>query len=265
MTGVLMAIPPADFVLHNSLFLIAHFHNVAIGGVVFGAMAGYTYWFPKAFGFTLNERIGKAVFWCWFVGFYLAFMPLYALGLMGATRRMQHYSNLHWQPLMLVALAGAVVILLGIGLTALQLIVSIRQRNVHRDRTGDPWNGRTLEWSTPSPPPPWNFGRLPLVGQVDAYWQLKHGSAGQAAAKSTLVELDVPRNTPIGVFLGFFAVVVGFALIWRIGWLAGIGLLGAFVVVLRQSWSTDRETRVAAEQVAAVEHSHAIASSTGHA
>jgi cytochrome o ubiquinol oxidase subunit 1 len=260
MTGVLMAIPPADFVLHNSLFLIAHFHNVAIGGVVFGAMAGYTYWFPKAFGFTLNERIGKAVFWCWFVGFYLAFMPLYALGLMGATRRMQHYSNSHWQPLMLVALAGAVVILLAIGLTVLQLVVSIRQRRAHRDRSGDPWNGRTLEWSTPSPPPAWNFGRLPVVGQIDAYWSLKHPSPEQHALQSTLSDLYVPRNTPVGVFLGFFAVIVGFALIWRISWLAAIGLVGALVVVLRQSWSADRETKIPAEQVAAVEQSHAAAS-----
>src|SRR6201981_257817 len=153
MTGVLMAIPPADFVLHNSLFLIAHFHNVAIGGVVFGAMAGYNYWCPKAFGFKLNERLGKAVFWCWFCGFYLAFMPLYALGLMGATRRMQHYPDVQWQPLMLVALAGAVVILLGIGLTVVQLVVSIRQRHANRDRTGGSWNARTLEWSPASPPP----------------------------------------------------------------------------------------------------------------
>src|ERR1700727_631050 len=135
MTGVLMAIPPADFVLHNSLFLIAHFHNVIIGGVVFGVMAGITYWFPKAFGFTLNERLGKAVFWCWFVGFYLAFTPLYVLGLMGATRRMQHYSNMHWQPLMLVALAGALLFLLRIALTCVQLAVSIRQRALNRDLT----------------------------------------------------------------------------------------------------------------------------------
>src|SRR6202050_4904342 len=157
MTGVLMAIPPADFVLHNSLFLVAHFHNVAIGGVVFGVMAGISYWFPKAFGFTLNERLGEAGFWGLFLGFYLAFMPLYALGLMGATRRMQHYSDTHWQPLMLVALAGAVLILVGIALTGVQLAVSIRDRERHRDLTGDPWNGRTLEWSTPSPPPAWNF------------------------------------------------------------------------------------------------------------
>src|SRR5271156_4581003 len=144
MTGVMMALPPADFVLHNSLFLIAHFHNVAIGGVVFGTMAGISYWFPKAFGFKLNEALGKAVFWCWFFGFYLAFMPLYALGLMGATRRMQHYADPTWQPYMVVAFGGAVLILLGIGLTVLQLVVSVRERERLRDLTGDPWNGRTL-------------------------------------------------------------------------------------------------------------------------
>jgi cytochrome o ubiquinol oxidase subunit 1 len=264
MTGVLMAIPPADFVLHNSLFLIAHFHNVVIGGVVFGAMAGYTYWFPKAFGFTLNERLGKAVFWCWFIGFYLAFMPLYVLGLMGATRRMQHYSNLHWQPLMLVALAGAVVILLGIGLTALQLVVSIRQRRFHRDLTGDPWNGRTLEWSTSSPPPAWNFGRLPVIQQTDEYWHLKQTGIGQNASQGTLSALDVPRNTPVGVFLAFFAVITGFALIWRIEWMAIIGLVGALVVILRQAWSTDREIKVLSEEVAAAERTH-LAAVTAHA
>jgi cytochrome o ubiquinol oxidase subunit 1 len=264
MTGVLMAIPPADFVLHNSLFLIAHFHNVVIGGVVFGAMAGYTYWFPKAFGFTLNERLGKAVFWCWFIGFYLAFMPLYVLGLMGATRRMQHYSNLHWQPLMLVALAGAVVILLGIGLTALQLVVSIRQRRFHRDLTGDPWNGRTLEWSTSSPPPAWNFGRLPVIQQTDEYWHLKQTGIAQNASQGTLSDLDVPRNTPVGVFLAFFAVIAGFALIWRIEWMAIIGLAGALVVILRQAWSTDREIKVPAEEIAAAERTH-LAAVTAHA
>jgi cytochrome o ubiquinol oxidase subunit 1 len=164
---------------------------------------------------------------------------------------------MHWQPLMLVALAGAIVILLGIGLTVLQLVVSIRQRRVHRDRTGDPWNGRTLEWSTPSPPPAWNFGRLPVVEQVDAWWQLKHARVAQDTVPATPGDLHIPRNTPVGVFLGFFAVVVGFDLIWRINWLAVLGLVGALVVVLRQSWSSDRETRVSGEQVAAVERSHA--------
>jgi cytochrome o ubiquinol oxidase subunit 1 len=258
MTGVLMAIPPADFVLHNSLFLIAHFHNVAIGGVVFGVMAGMSYWFPKAFGFKLNERLGKAVFWCWFIGFYLAFMPLYALGLMGATRRMQHYPNTHWQPLMLVALAGAVVILLGIALTVVQIAVSIRERRANRDRTGDIWNGRTLEWSVPSPPPAWNFTQLPNVEGTDAYWHIKEEGTARRALPSPFVDLHVPRNTPVGIFMAFFAVMLGFALIWRIYWLAAVGLVGAVVVALVQYWRTDRDIRVPAEEVAAFERAHAV-------
>jgi cytochrome o ubiquinol oxidase subunit 1 len=259
MTGVLMAIPPADFVLHNSLFLIAHFHNVAIGGVVFGVMAGISYWFPKAFGFTLNERLGKAVFWCWFLGFYLAFMPLYALGLMGATRRMQHYSNLHWQPLMLVALAGAILILLGIALTVVQLAVSIRQRERNRDLTGDPWNGRTLEWSTPSPPPAWNFSLLPQVDRADAFWVMKQqGIAQNQNAQRSFEPIHVPRNNPTGFFLAFFAVLLGFSLIWRIWGGAVFALLGAIVVSLMQAWRTDGEIEVPVEKVAAFERLHGL-------
>jgi cytochrome o ubiquinol oxidase subunit 1 len=260
MTGVLMAIPPADFVLHNSLFLIAHFHNVIIGGVVFGVMAGITYWFPKAFGFTLNERLGKAVFWCWFFGFYLAFMPLYILGLMGATRRMQHYSNMHWQPLMLVALAGALLILLGIALTGVQLAVSIRQRERNRDVTGDPWNARTLEWSTPSPPPAWNFSQLPPVDRTDAFWAMKQqrGTAQDRSVKQTYQTIHVPRNNPTGFFLAFFAVLLGFSLIWHIWLGAGLGLLGAIVVCLIQAWRTDGEIEVPAEKVAAFERLHGL-------
>jgi cytochrome o ubiquinol oxidase subunit 1 len=260
MTGVLMAIPPADFVLHNSLFLIAHFHNVIIGGVVFGVMAGITYWFPKAFGFTLNERLGKAVFWCWFVGFYLAFTPLYVLGLMGATRRMQHYSNMHWQPLMLVALAGALLILLGIVLTGVQLAVSIRRRELNRDVTGDPWNGRTLEWSTPSPPPAWNFSQLPPVGRADAFWAMKQqrGTAPDRNGQRTYEAIHIPRNNPTGFFLAFFAVLWGFSLIWHIWWGAGLGLLGAIVVGLVQAWRTDGEIEVPAEKVAAYEQLHGL-------
>jgi len=257
MTGVLMAIPPADFVLHNSLFLIAHFHNVVIGGVVFGVMAGMNYWFPKAFGFKLHERLGKAVFWCWFIGFYLAFMPLYALGLMGATRRMQHYPDTHWQPLMLVALAGAVLILIGIMLTVVQIAVSIRERRANRDRTGDLWNGRTLEWSVPSPPPAWNFTRLPNVERTDAYWHMKEEGSAHRELPSSFPDLHLPRNSPVGVFLAFFAVILGFALIWRIDWLAAIGLVGAVAVALRESWKTDLEIRVPAQEVAAFERAHA--------
>jgi len=260
MTGVLLAIPPADFVLHNSLFLIAHFHNVIIGGVLFGAMAGYTYWFPKAFGFRLHEGLGKAVFWCWFFGFYLAFMPLYALGLMGATRRMQHYADPTWQPFMVAALVGAVVILVGIILTIVQLVVSIRTREQRRDLTGDPWNGRTLEWSISSPPPAWNFAVLPTVIGPDAFWSIKRNVA-IPAKQSPLEPLRVPTHSPLGILVSFFAVILGFSLIWHIWWLACVGLAGAVAVCLRHAWRIDLEDLVSVAEMAAHEHQHQIQAS----
>jgi cytochrome o ubiquinol oxidase subunit 1 len=253
MTGVLLAIPPADFVLHNSLFLVAHFHNVIIGGVVFGAMAGYTYWFPKAFGFTLHEGLGKASFWCWFVGFYLAFMPLYALGLMGATRRMQHYTDTSWQPLMWVALAGAVVILTGLGLTIAQLVYSIKTRHRRRDKTGDPWNGRTLEWSTASPPPPWNFTVLPQVSGIDEFWRMKHGSKNTPPRTEYPAPIHVPRSSSLGFLTAFCAVTFGFAAIWHIWWMAILGFVGAIALTLRHSWQLNTEVQVSAKELAEFE------------
>jgi cytochrome o ubiquinol oxidase subunit I len=256
MTGVLMAVPPADFQLHNSLFLIAHFHNVIIGGVVFGVMAGFNYWFPKAFGFTLDERWGRASFWCWLVGFYVAFMPLYVLGLMGMTRRMQHYDNLAWQPWLLLAAVGAVIILLGIACQIIQLVVSIRDRKQHRDLTGDPWNGRTLEWSTVSPPPAWNFAVLPEVSAIDAYWSNKQhtrGTPDQSIPTRVYRPIEVPKNSAIGVVTAFFAVVIGFALIWHIWWLAVLGLLGVFATLLVFAFRDGEEIEISAEQIARFE------------
>ena len=248
MTGVLMAVPPADFQVHNSLFLVAHFHNTIIGGVVFGLMAGYNYWFPKVFGFRLDERWGKASFWCWFVGFYLAFMPLYAVGLMGMTRRLQHYDNPAWQPWLMVAALGAVVILAGVACQAIQLVVSVRDRRQLRDTTGNPWAGRTLEWFTPSPPPAWNFTVLPSVGR---FARRTHDKGTQ-----DYKAIEMPNNSPIGFITAFCAVVTGFALIWHIWWMAGLGLLGAFVTLLAFAFRRQEEIEVSAVELARFDRAH---------
>jgi cytochrome o ubiquinol oxidase subunit 1 len=259
MTGVLMAVPPADFQLHNSVFLIAHFHNVIIGGVVFGLMAGYNYWFPKVFGFRLNERWGVASFWCWLIGFLVAFMPLYALGLMGMTRRLQHYDNLAWQPWLIVAAVGAVIILAGIVCQFVQLAVSIRDRERNRDLTGDPWNGRTLEWSTASPPPAWNFAVLPQVTDKDAFWVAKQSALSTGSEPARVREygpIEMPTNSSVGFITAFFAVVTGFALIWHVEWLAVVGLLGAFLTTVAFAFREHEEIEMPAEQLADFDHAH---------
>jgi len=259
MTGVLMAVPPADFQLHNSLFLVAHFHNVIIGGVVFGVMAGYNYWFPKAFGFKLDERWGIASFWCWLVGFYIAFMPLYVLGLMGMTRRMQHYDNLAWQPWLLAAAVGVVIIMAGIACQIVQLVVSIRARERFR-AAGDPWNGRTLEWSTASPPPAWNFATLPAVAEIDAYWSVKQRANPTRLDPQTrgYPAIEMPRNTPTGFVTAFFAVVTGFALIWHIWWMVALGAIGAFATLLAFAFRDQEEIEIPTERVARFDRAHQV-------
>jgi len=226
MAGVLMSIPAADFQVHNSLFLIAHFHFVIIGGVVFGFFAGYTYWFPKFMGFKLNEKLGKYAFWFWIIGFLTAFFPLYLLGFMGATRRLNYYDVAEWQPLFMIAGVGALLVLCGVGFQVLQVIVSIKQRKENTDLTGDPWNGRTLEWSTSSPPPVYNFAVIPEVHTRDAFWVMKH----KKIPKTTKYEeIHMPKNTPIGLYMGIFSFLLGFGLIWYMYWLAVVGVLGIIV------------------------------------
>jgi cytochrome o ubiquinol oxidase subunit 1 len=247
MTGVLLAVPPADFQLHNSLFLVAHFHNVIIGGVLFGAMAGYNYWFPKAFGFTLDQRLGRLSFWCWLIGFYLAFMPLYVLGLLGMTRRMQHYADPSWQPYLIVAGVGALVIFCGIIATIAQLVVSIRTRESRRDLTGDPWNGRTLEWSTESPPPTYNFAALPRVAALDAFWDMKR--RGATGPLEHYESIEIPANSANGFITAFFAVITGFAMIWHIWWMALLGLVCALVTLLVFGWGVRVDTEISGEQL----------------
>lgn len=255
MTGVLMAVPAADFQLHNSLFLIAHFHNVIIGGVVFGYLAGITYWFPKCFGFKLNDRLGKCAFWCWLVGFYVAFIPLYILGFMGMTRRLYHYEEATgWHPYLVVAAIGALIILVGIGFQVLQLLVSIMNRHKpeYRDLTGDPWNGRTLEWSIPSPPAFYNFAHVPHVHGLDAFWEekqekLKHPD--QPHEKLVYEEIHMPKNSAIPIIIAAFTFVFGFAFIWDITWLIFASFLCIFVCVLARSFDYDIDYYVKASEV----------------
>jgi cytochrome o ubiquinol oxidase subunit 1 len=258
MTGVLLAVPPADFVLHNSLFLVAHFHNVIIGGVLFGAFAGYNYWFPKAFGFRLDERLGKAAFWCWIVGFYVAFMPLYVLGLMGMTRRMQHYDVPAWHPWLLVAALGAAIILAGIGFQVAQLVVSIRHRDELRDLTGDPWNGRSLEWATPSPPPAFNYAVLPQIEGEEAYWDIKQRAFErlQLRDEPEYREIEMPRNSATGFVCAFFASFMGFALIWHIWWLVGVAAFGAVATFVVFAWRDEVEYIIPAEEVARIDRAN---------
>jgi cytochrome o ubiquinol oxidase subunit 1 len=255
LTGVLLAVPPADFVLHNSEFLVAHFHNVIIGGVVFGAMAGYNYWFPKAFGFTLDRRWGVVSFWCWLIGFYVAFMPLYVLGLLGMTRRLQHTDDPAWAPYLITAAVGALIILCGVFAQIAQLIVSIRTRDRRRDVTGDPWDGRTLEWSTSSPPPSYNFAIMPQVESQDDFWRRKQ--SGERPPPPRYQAIEVPPNSPNGFIVAFFSVVTGFALIWHIWWMAITGIACALVTLLVFGWIERTDRTLSAETLEAADRARA--------
>ena len=251
MTGVLLAVPPADFVLHNSLFLIAHFHNTIIGGVVFGVLAGIVYWFPKAFGYRLDPFWGKLSFWFWFIGFYFAFMPLYILGLMGITRRISQFEDNSLQIWFLIAAFGAFLIALGIASFVIQLIVSYLKRDQLRDVTGDPYNGRTLEWSTSSPPPAYNFAFTPVIHDVDAWADMK--KRGYDRPQEGFIPIHMPKNTGAGVIISAISVVLGFALVWHIWWLAALSMLAIIAVSIAHTFNYNREYYIPASDVSTVE------------
>ncbi len=250
-TGILMSIPGVDFQVHNSLFLIAHFHSTIIGGVVFGFFAGYTYWFPKFAGFTLNEKWGRYAFWCWFVGFLLAFLPLYLLGFMGVTRRLNHYDVLGWQPLFVVAALGATLVSIGVGCQVIQLMVSIRDKKKNKDKTGDPWNGRTLEWSIASPPPFYNFAIIPTVHKRDPFWEMKKGKGD--LYKGHYEEFHMPKNTPLGMYMGAFSFLFGFGMIWYMFWLSILSAIGLLVCLIARLYTKHTEFVVSVEMIKKLE------------
>lgn len=252
MSGVLLAIPGADYKFHNSLYLVAHFHNVLIGGTVFGMLAGYHYWFPKAFGFRLNEKWGRQSFYGWLIGFYVAFVPLYMLGMMGMPRRMSSYSNPSWTPWLVVAAIGALIVLYGIVCLGIQLYVSIRDREYLRDDTGDPWGARTLEWSTASPPPEYNFAVIPTVRDRDAFMDMK--LAGDAYERpEEYHDIHMPKGTIAGVVIGGLSLFFGFGFIWHIWWLVAISALAMLVTVIVRACNDDTEFTIPAAEVKRIE------------
>jgi len=240
LTGVMLSITPADWQFHNSLFLVAHFHHTIIGGVVFAYLAGLVYWFPKVFGIKLNSPLGIASFWCWFLGFYLAFFPIYIVGLMGATRRLQHYMEPSWQPYFIVAMVGAVIIGFGILLTVLQLLLVVWYGLRHKGRLpvreNDPWgDARTLEWSVSSPPPAYNFAKVPKVKTLDAYWDMK--VQGHKRKTGGFTKIHMPSNTSAGFWAGILSLVLGFALVWHLWWLVVLSFAGAIAVIIIHSFT----------------------------
>jgi len=246
-TGVMLAVPAIDFQVHNSMFLVAHFHNTIIGGVVFGFIAGITYWWPKMFGFTLHDGLGKLSALFWQIGFLLTFMPLYALGFMGAVRRIDHYTNPEWLPFFIVSAIGVVVIGIGIALLVLQIGFSILKRKQLRDTTGDPWNGRTLEWSVPSPAPFYNFAVTPRVKVVDDWWwQKQHDTPPSISYK----DIELPKNSGAGLYIGVAAGVVSFGLIWHMWWLAALAMVAVIGVVIVRTMNDDSEYVVTAKELA---------------
>ncbi|RZJ41487.1 MAG: cytochrome o ubiquinol oxidase subunit I, partial [Brevundimonas sp.] len=251
MTGVLLAVPPADFVLHNSLFLVAHFHNVIIGGVLFGLFAAINFWWPKAFGFQLDKKWGLISFWCWVPGFWLAFLPLYVLGLMGVTRRMRVFDDPSLQIWFVIAAIGAGVIALGIAAMFIQFAVSIINRDKLRDTTGDPWGGRTLEWATSSPPPAYNFAATPVIHDADAWWDMKKKNYQRPLTGYKAIHM--PSNTGTGVIISGLCLVMGLALIWYIWWLAAISFIGVLAVSIGHTFNYKRDYYIPEDEVRATE------------
>ncbi|WP_428480790.1 cytochrome o ubiquinol oxidase subunit I [Roseomonas gilardii] len=261
MTGVMLAIPPADFQFHNTLFLIAHFHNVIIGGVVFGMLAGITYWFPKAFGFKLDPFWGKMSFWFWLIGFYFAFMPLYVLGLMGVTRRVNHFDDPSLQIWFIIAAFGAFLIAIGILSFIIQLVVSFMKREQLRDLTGDPWNGRTLEWATSSPPPEYNFAFTPVIHSHDAWWDMKQ--RGHEHPQSGYRPIHMPKGTGAGIILAGFSLVFGFAMIWYMWWLAALSFVAILVAAIAHTFNYKRDFYIPADVVARTEQARLASMAAG--
>ncbi|NIG99239.1 MAG: cytochrome o ubiquinol oxidase subunit I [Buchnera aphidicola (Periphyllus acericola)] len=259
MAGVLLSLPPADFVLHNSLFLVAHFHNVIIGGVVFGCFAGITYWFPKFFGFVLNETWGKIAFIFWILGFLFAFIPLYFLGLMGMTRRLSQNIDYSFHSLLSIACIGVVLIFLGIISQVIQFIISIKNRKKNLDITGDPWDGRTLEWYISSPAPMYNFFNIPNISNRDEFWNIKNNkdNLNNKIRKNKIYKnIYLPDNSFYGMLISFFLLIFGFSAIWHIWWLFYISFFSVVFVCFYKSFQKQKKICIDKKFIQKIEEIH---------
>jgi len=247
-TGVMLAVPPVDFQLHNSLFLVAHFHSTVIGGVLFGVFCALSYWFPKFTGFRLNERIGRNAFWCWIIGFCMSFIPMYILGFMGASRRLDHYdSSTGWQPLFMLMFLGGIVIMIGVALQVVQIIASFVQKKHLMATTGsDPWDARTLEWATASPPAFYNFTVIPKVTSAEAFWDSKQKGE---ATKKQYEDIHMPKSTAVGIYISMWATLASFAFVWNIVWLIVVSLIGVIVTFIRRGFDEESEYTLPAAKV----------------
>jgi len=261
-SGVLLSVPGINFQLHNSVFVVAHFHNVIIGGVIFGYFSGLIYWYPKIFGFQLNEKIGKYTFLFWIVGFFVAFMPIYILGSMGMTRRLYHYdANTGFQPMLVVACIGAMVIGIGLIFQALQITYSIHNKtsSPNHIKKRDPWNGRTLEWSTSSPPKIYNFPYTPIVDSIDAFWKQKRKKLNIQNEKrgNTLLYTNIymPKRSCMGFLIGIFSFFFGFSMVWHIWWLAIFSISCISLFIIKRSLQSRTEINLNIEDIKLMESS----------
>jgi cytochrome o ubiquinol oxidase subunit I len=248
LTGIILANPSIDYQVHNTLFLVAHFHNMLIPGTLFGMLAGYHFWFPKAFGFRLNERWGMASALCWIFGFMFAFFPLYALGLLGFPRRTVAYFDPIYVPYMAVALFGALIILAAFACLVIQLVVSVMRRERRRVRAGDPWNASALEWSVAAPTPDYNFPVLPEVTARDAFMVAKeHGTAYRPPECFT--DVEVPKNSPLGMILCVTGALAAFGLVWHMWWLVALAMLAMVAAVIWHGSVRDYERVIPAAEI----------------
>ncbi|WP_025114589.1 cytochrome aa3 quinol oxidase subunit I [Lysinibacillus fusiformis] len=251
-TGVMLAMASADYQYHNTMFLVAHFHYVLIPGTVFGVLAGYHYWWPKMFGFRLNEKLGKTAFWFIAISFNVTFFPLFILGLDGYARRMYTYSeSTGYGPLNMLSFVGALGLAVGFALIVYNIYYS--WKHMPRNEKADVWEGRTLEWATHSPVPEYNFAVVPTVTRLDEFWFAKKEGRDITAGK--IEKIHMPNNTGTPFWMSGFFFLAAFFAVFNLWVPAIISMLGVFGFMIHRSFEKDHGRYISVEEVMATEKS----------